>query len=59
MFIAILIYYEKILHHFLYQIFDIRTDLRNFRYKEIMDIMCSLHMKADIPIRVEKPVRFF
>lgn len=24
-----------------------------------MDIMCSLHMKADIPIRVEKPVGFF
>lgn len=24
-----------------------------------MDIMCSLHMKADIPIKVEKPVGFF
>lgn len=24
-----------------------------------MDIMCSLHMKADIPKRVEKPVGFF
>lgn len=41
MFIGLLIYYEKILHDFLYQIFDIRTDLRILDIKKSW-ILCAV-----------------